>query len=256
MNHAVPACAAGRGRPDQPRVPDGRRAGGAGRSGQRRQPCRRALAGAARRTTRCGCSTPTCPMAAAPNCWASCAAVTRTRLRWRTRRRAISGVLDALIAAGFLEVLVKPLPAAAIQGAVRRVLGLACEHDDGTAVTQSRASSRSGTTRRPRSRSTATARISPRCADCSSRSCRTCASASARPCDGGDFDGVRANLHKLRASCGFVGAARLGEAAHALHQQVDSPALLARFDEAAQDTLAADCRARRASIMRRTVSRR
>ena len=30
----------------------------------------------------------------------------------------------ALIAAGFLEVLVKPLPAAAIQGAVRRVLGL------------------------------------------------------------------------------------------------------------------------------------
>ena len=58
----------------------------------------------------------------------------------------------------------------------------------------------------------------------------------------GDLESVRASLHKLRASCGFVGAARLGVAVRELHHQADSPVLLARFVDAAQDTLAAyDC---------------
>ena len=147
-------------------------------------------------------------------------------------------VLDALIAAGFLEVLVKPLPASAIQGAVRRVLGLACEpghtgaisavdtqplwDDEAAALALNGNRSHIATLRGlfveelPRLRE----RIDVAVHD-------------------GDLDGVRASLHKLRASCGFVGAARLGEAAHALHLQADSPAMLARFDQAAHDTLAA-----------------
>jgi HPt (histidine-containing phosphotransfer) domain-containing protein len=56
--------------------------------------------------------------------------------------------------------------------------------------------------------------------------------------DSGDLDGVRAGLHKLRASCGFVGAARLGDITQALFLQAASRTLLARFDEAADDTLA------------------
>ena len=147
-------------------------------------------------------------------------------------------VLDTLIAAGFLEVLVKPLPAAAIQGAVRRVLGLAQEHDsrgasaaagkqpvwddDAAALALNGNRAHIATLRGlfvdelPRLRERIDVAIHR-----------------------GDLDGVRGSLHKLRASCGFVGAARLGEAARALHQQADSPALLARFAAAAEDTLAA-----------------
>ncbi|MGH8076213.1 MAG: response regulator [Lysobacter sp.] len=147
-------------------------------------------------------------------------------------------VLDALLAAGFLEVLVKPLPATVIQGTVRRVLGLAYEcdvdtrlpaggkqpvwDDEAAALALNGNHAHIATLRGlfveelPHLRERIDGAV-----------------------NGGDFDGVRANLHKLRASCGFVGAARLGEATHALQQQVDSPALFARFDEAAQDTLAA-----------------
>ncbi|MGY1531201.1 response regulator [Luteimonas sp. A649] len=42
-------------------------------------------------------------------------------------------------------------------------------------------------------------------------------------------------LHRLRASCGFVGAARLGHAAMALERAPASPEALALFDAAAQE---------------------
>jgi HPt (histidine-containing phosphotransfer) domain-containing protein len=146
-------------------------------------------------------------------------------------------VLDALLRAGFLEVLVKPLPATAVQGAVRRVLGLA--HADISSVVGT------GAGKLPVWDDDAAARALndnrahiailrglfidelPRL--------RAHIETSVLA---GDFDGVRQVLHKLRASCGFVGAARLGEAVGVLHRQADSPALLARFDEAAGDTLA------------------
>lgn len=147
-------------------------------------------------------------------------------------------VLDALIAAGFLEVLVKPLPAAAIQGAVRRVLGLGYEPDRDLAVTAA------GKQPVWDDDAAALALNGNRAHIATLRGLFVDELPHLRKrigvaVQGGDLDGVRANLHKLRASCGFVGAARLGEAAHALHLQADSPALLARFDEAAQDTLAA-----------------
>lgn len=150
-------------------------------------------------------------------------------------------VLDTLIAAGFLEVLIKPLPAAAIQGVVRRVLGLACEQ--GSSATDIRlACPAAGKQPVWDDEAAALALNGNRAHIATLRGLFVDELPRLRErigvaVHGGDLDGVRGSLHKLRASCGFVGAARLGEAARALHQQADSPALLARFDEAAADTL-------------------
>lgn len=146
-------------------------------------------------------------------------------------------VLDALLGAGFLEVLVKPLPAVAVQDAVRRALGLPREDisnvvgttagdrpvwdDDAAALALNGNRAHIAILRGlfvdelPRLRGHVDMAVL-----------------------GGDFEGVREVLHKLRASCGFVGAARLGEEASDLHRHADSAALLARFNEAVDDTLA------------------
>lgn len=52
-----------------------------------------------------------------------------------------------------------------------------------------------------------------------------------------DSDALRAALHRLRASCGFVGAMRLEATVAALHNTPDSPEALADFLAVAQDTL-------------------
>ena len=54
----------------------------------------------------------------------------------------------------------------------------------------------------------------------------------------GDVEAAGRELHRLRASCGFVGAARLAEAVHALQAQPRSGDALQRFDAAAGDLLA------------------
>lgn len=147
-------------------------------------------------------------------------------------------VRHALLAAGFLEVLVKPLPAAAVRSAVQRALGLA--YEPGTSVAVGAAA------KQPLwdDDAAALALNGNRTHIAILRGLfikelphlRERIDVATRD---GDLDGVRANLHKLRASCSFVGAARLAEASHALHQQAGSPGVLARFDQAAQDTLAA-----------------
>ena len=48
----------------------------------------------------------------------------------------------------------------------------------------------------------------------------------------------REHLHRLRASCGFVGAGRLQDAVARLQDALDSPAALQAFVDAAQDTMA------------------
>src|SRR5690606_2937735 len=53
----------------------------------------------------------------------------------------------------------------------------------------------------------------------------------------GDVERQRAALHRLRASCGFVGAARLAATIAGLQAAPDSGQALARFLQAAQDTL-------------------
>ena len=55
----------------------------------------------------------------------------------------------------------------------------------------------------------------------------------------GDLDSVRNDLHRLRASCGFVGAQRLAAAVQALQQDPASSMLLLALEQVAQDTLAA-----------------
>ena len=53
----------------------------------------------------------------------------------------------------------------------------------------------------------------------------------------GDCDALRATLHRLRASCGFVGASRLEQAVMALQDPHASDHALAAFEAAAQELL-------------------
>ncbi|SIQ78042.1 response regulator [Solilutibacter tolerans] len=55
--------------------------------------------------------------------------------------------------------------------------------------------------------------------------------------DAGDADAARAELHKLKASCGFVGAGRIRRAVDDLHANVSDMDALAHFDEAVGHTL-------------------
>nr|WP_231118103.1 response regulator [Lysobacter silvisoli] len=151
---------------------------------------------------------------------------------------ADADVLDTLIAAGFVEVLVKPLPAAAVRAAVARALGL--EPHDQRAIAQ-----------------TAYGDKRPIWDDQAAASALNGNSAHVDTLRGlflqelpvtheailgaahrADLTTVRNELHKLRASCGFVGAARLFDAVQGLHGEPQSREHLARFDEAVQDTLA------------------
>lgn len=142
-----------------------------------------------------------------------------------------AGVLQALSAAGFTDVLLKPLPAATVQAAVRRVLGLSADgasiagaagdrplwDDDAAANALNGHRSHIETLRSlflaelPQARQRITAAASQ-----------------------GDVDAMSAELHKLRASCGFVGAVRLGMLVQALQQAPRDAGVLALFDAAAQ----------------------
>lgn len=145
-------------------------------------------------------------------------------------------VRDALITAGFLEVLIKPLPAAAVNNAVQRALGL------GDSITHPSMDEVVDTPPLWDDEAAASALNGNRMHIATLRGLfvqelpqlRERISVAAQS---GNLECVRASLHKLCASCGFVGASRLGAATRALHQQADSPSLLTRFDQAAQDTL-------------------
>lgn len=142
--------------------------------------------------------------------------------------------LAALGRAGFREVLRKPLPGPAVQAAVRRVLGLP-----------------------PAPAVILTPSAPPRCWD---------DEAAARALNGNalhvatlrglflaelpqaqgrireavaaaNSEAVGAELHRLRASCGFVGAAHLGALVEALQGAPLDPTILAAFAHAAQATL-------------------
>lgn len=143
----------------------------------------------------------------------------------------------ALAAAGFREVLAKPLPVAAVRSTVRRALGLrgdgdadgdASTADAGLPVWDDDAAERALNGNRAH---IATLR-SLFVAELPGLRERVAAAARSH-----DFEGVQGELHRLRASCGFVGAARLAHATQALHRDAASVLLLRSFDEAAQDTL-------------------
>lgn len=151
---------------------------------------------------------------------------------------ADSQVHDMLRCAGFLEVLVKPLPATAVQQAVRRALAIGDDKGAGDAANVAPVNRLTwdddGAARALNGNRVHIATLRGLFVDDLPRVVQHVAAATR----GRDLDGARASLHRLRASCGFVGAARLGEAAQALYQRTDSPALLARFEQAAAETLA------------------
>lgn len=149
--------------------------------------------------------------------------------------------LDALIDAGFEEVLQKPLSVTRLQGAVRRICGDASTFDaddiprNGTGsgcgklpVWDDDAALRAFNGQRSHVESMRTlfAQELPQTA-------ARVSAALAR----GDNAALRGELHKLQAGCGFVGAARLGAAVRALSAMPDSKRTIAQFDGALQDTL-------------------
>jgi DNA-binding response OmpR family regulator len=142
--------------------------------------------------------------------------------------------LDALIDVGFLEVLVKPLSAKALQAAIGRALGVAPvasiatgaklpSWDDAAAL-----SALNGQQEHMQA-------LRKLFLDELPTQRRSIAAAAAD----GDITGMRSTLHRLRASCGFVGAARLHAAVRALESDLHCVSALQRFDEAAGDLLPA-----------------
>ncbi len=148
-------------------------------------------------------------------------------------------ILDALVAAGFVEALVKPMPAAIVQGAARRVLGigpaatrdLAAAHVDGKLPLWDDAA--------------AALALNGNCTHVDTlrelfvQELSKAVYAISTAAERGDLDSVRNDLHRLRASCGFVGAQRLAAAVQALQQDPASSMLLLALEQVAQDTLAA-----------------
>lgn len=132
---------------------------------------------------------------------------------------------DALIAGGFSDVLMKPLPAAAVQLAVRHALG-----PDTAAIQPLWDDNAAARALDGNHEHVATLR---RLFLAELPQARERIVAAAR---GGDHAVARAELHKLRASCGFVGAARLGGVVQALQSRPDDADALERFDRAARAT--------------------
>ncbi|MGN6152255.1 MAG: response regulator [Lysobacteraceae bacterium] len=149
--------------------------------------------------------------------------------------------LDALIDAGFAEVLQKPLTVAQLQAMVRRALG------DAASATADGKTTNAGAPRCGKSpvwddaaalralngrRDHVDAMRGLFLQELTQVATRVSEAAARR-----DVDALRGELHRLQASCGFVGAARLASAVDALRDAPDDPAALAQFEGAAQDTL-------------------
>lgn len=148
---------------------------------------------------------------------------------------------DALIAAGFVEVLPKPLAIARLHAALRRALGTSAASsvddfaapassvdgepmpiwDDTVALRALNGQRAHVDTMRGLFRDELTQTVA-RVADAFAR---------------GDIDALHGELHRLQAACGFTGAARLAMAVDALRATPDSSVAHAQFERAAQDTL-------------------
>lgn len=131
-------------------------------------------------------------------------------------------VFEDLRAAGFDAVVAKPLSAAALREALRRLLGERCGDWDEAGALEAlngNAGHVQGLRRLFLSELPAQAE------------------AVARSLGAGDIAGAAAVLHRLRASCGFVGAARLGDAVLLLEAAPTDTAALARFQAAVRALL-------------------
>lgn len=146
--------------------------------------------------------------------------------------------LDALVAAGFIDALAKPMPAASLQAAIRDALGGLRPRVAETAGTMP-----SDAVLPVWDDAAALAALNGQRAHVDAlRGLFLGELPDARDtvlgaAQAGDVEALRAALHKLLAGCGFVGAARLREAAASLQQAPESGDALTRFLAAARDTL-------------------
>lgn len=148
---------------------------------------------------------------------------------------------DALLAAGFVEVLPKPLAIAQLHAALRRALEMPSLSSIGEVAEPS--SSFDGETMPIWDDATALRALNGQRAHVDTmrrlfrdellQTVARIADAFARD----DADALRGELHKLQAACGFTGAARLAMAVDALRATPDSSIAHAQFERAAQDTL-------------------
>jgi DNA-binding response OmpR family regulator len=141
---------------------------------------------------------------------------------------ADTGRLEALRDAGFVEVLQKPLAIAALHAAVKRMLAAAHGAslpiwDDAQALNA--LGGNPAAVQAMRGLFVAELPIQ--------------AGAIHRAIAGGDLATARSELHKLRASCGFVGSPRLLEAVDGLSHAPGDPERLERFRVQVMDALAA-----------------
>ncbi|MFL6593789.1 MAG: response regulator [Luteimonas sp.] len=148
---------------------------------------------------------------------------------------------QALLTAGFAEVLVKPLPVIAVQTAICRALGYDLAFADGQPRLCAKLpgwddAAALSALKGEHDHVVALRRLF---LDELAGQCRAVEDAIAR----GDGAATGRVLHMLRASCGFVGAARLGEAARVLESDPRSAFSLERFRGAVDELLAASCAA-------------
>jgi len=142
---------------------------------------------------------------------------------------------EALLAAGFIDVLVKPIAVRELQTTVCRVLGYDRANVDGESRPCARLSdwddeaALSALKGEPEHVSALRQLFLdelPKQRD-----------AVVTALDLNDAQGARRTLHMLRASCGFVGAMRLDDAVRALEVDTQSEFALARFQLAVADLL-------------------
>jgi DNA-binding response OmpR family regulator len=147
--------------------------------------------------------------------------------------------LDALCAGGFLEVLMKPVSLALLHGTVLRLLGQGIDSSQAAAAPspegklpvweQQRALAAIGGS------AEALARLRVLfLAELPQQRAQLRAAQEL-----GDAAAIAAIVHRLRASCGFVGAARLARAVEALAARPLDTSCLREFGFASEDTLAA-----------------
>jgi CheY-like chemotaxis protein/HPt (histidine-containing phosphotransfer) domain-containing protein len=172
-----------------------------------------------------------------------------------------SSVLDALIDAGFEEVLIKPLSVGALQGTVRRFAGHRfAEHRFADSAQPYRAETGAAASRAadpsPSDRGAPTdGKLALWDDDAALRALNgnhthvalmrklfrgelpQQAQRIAAALDMNDHERARAELHKLLASTGFVGAARLAEHTRALQTRTDSAHARFQFEGTVRDTL-------------------
>lgn len=149
-------------------------------------------------------------------------------------------VRQALLAAGFLAVLTKPMTAAQLHAAIRSALGSPVP-----AMTSAPAASKALPARVWDDQAALSALNGQRAHVDALRQLfreelpgvsKTVQIAAGK----GDADTLHAALHRLRASCGFVGAAHMAAAVAWLQSAPHSDDALSQFVQAAQATLSSD----------------